>query len=261
MKPSKVGIITTGQSPRHEYRTFHANALRALGLNVEVFEKASLDGLDRAEIRKHEISPSDGLGIGCYVHNDMPADRRMGGGWEEVFVDQTWYIERARQAIKACECEGADIILLCCAEMYREGTFTANVPLLLPYQLTFDVVRRLAEAKGKVRLALLLPTEWHIGQDRATWTSQAWMRNVEPHFGVGIPDGQAVEQLKGEGPYDLALIWGYGDGLAPHDPDDLLETISAALGCPTITPNVLNIFNARMLLRPAWPERPHVGRG
>lgn len=256
----KVGIITTGQSPRKEYVSFHRNALKALGLDADVSERACLDNLTRREIAAHEISPEDGLGIGCYVHNTTPDDRRMGAGWEEIFVDQTWYLERAQAAIDSHEAAGVDIILMCCAEMYPEGALHSKVPLLLPYQLMFDVVKRQVEARGKIKLALLLPTAWHIGQDRATWTSQPWMDKVDAHFGIGIADGQAVEQLKAEGPFDLAIIWGYGDGLAPHDPETLLADISAALQCPTITPNVLNVFNARTLVVPAWPERIHVER-
>jgi len=256
--PVKVGIITTGQSPRNEYVSFHTNALNAMGLDVVVSEKACLDGLSRAEIAEHEILPADGLGIGCYVHNTTPDDRRMGAGWEEIFVTQSWYLERAQSAIDAHIAEGAEIILMCCAEMYPEGALHSSVPLLLPYQLMFDLVRRQAEARGKIKLALLLPTEWHIDQDRATWTSQPWMDKVEPHFGIGIATGEALDQLEGEGPYDLALIWGYGDGLAPHDPETLLADISTRLGCPVVTPNVLNVFNARTLISPAWPERIHV---
>ena len=57
----KVGIITTGQSPRNEYRSFHRNALAALGLEVDVFERACLDGLTREEIRAHEINHTGGI--------------------------------------------------------------------------------------------------------------------------------------------------------------------------------------------------------
>ena len=256
----KVGIITTGQSPRHEYRSFHRNALTALGMPVEISEQACLDGLTRDAIRAHEILPESGLGIGCYVHNDTPADRRMGSGWEEIFVDQAWYIERAQAAIRAHEANGVDIILMCCAEMYPPKSFNSRVPLVLPYQLMFDLVRRQTEARGQFKLALLLPTAWHIGQDRATWASEPWMCDVEASFGVGIADGQAVEALREQAPFDLALIWGYGDGLAPHDPEDLLASISDALECPVVTPNVLNVFQARSLLSPAWPERIHVER-
>lgn len=255
---TKLGIITTGQSPRDEYVSFHRNALAALGLDVEVTEQACLDGLTRAEIALHEIAPEDGLGIGCYVHNTASDDRRMGAGWEEIFVAQDWYLERAQAAIDAHVAAGAEIILMCCAEMYPEGALSSPVPLLLPYQLIFDLVRRQAEARGHLKLALLLPTEWHIWQDRATWKSQPWMEKVEPHFGIGIATGEALDQLAPQGPYDLALIWGYGDGLAPHDPETLLVDISAWLGCPVVTPNVLNVFNARMLVAPAWPERVHV---
>jgi hypothetical protein len=255
---TKIGIITTGQSPRHEYRSFHRNALKALGLEVEIIERACLDGLDRSEIARHEISPEQGLGIGCYVHNSTPDDRRMGSGWDEIFVEQDWYLRRAQAAIDALEAEGVDLILMCCAEMYPENALHAKVPLVLPYQLMFDLVRRQVEARGRLKLALLLPTPWHIEQDRATWRSQPWMSGVEPHFGVGIATGEAIAALKPHGPFDLALIWGYGDGLAPFDPETLLADISAALGCPTVTPNVLNIFQARMLSLPAWPERVHV---
>jgi hypothetical protein len=256
--PLKVGIITTGQSPRNEYRSFHRNALAALGLEVEVLERACLDGLTRAEIAGHEIKPEQGLGIGCYVHNTTPDDIRMGAGWEEIFVEQKWYLERCQAAVDAHVADAVDIILMCCAEMYPEGALHSRVPLLLPYQLMFDLVRRQAEARGRIKLALLLPTDWHIEQDRATWRSQPWMSKVECHFGIGIPSGAAVKQLRANGPYNIALIWGYGDGLAPFDPETMLADTSAALGCPTITPNVLNIFNARTLLTPAWPERVHV---
>ena len=254
----KIGIITTGQSPRNEYRSFHKNALEAMGLKVEILERACLDGLTRPEIAAHEITPENGLGIGCYVHNTTPDDRRMGSGWEEVFVDQAWYLQRCQAAVDAHIADGVELIMMCCAEMYPEGALKSSVPLVLPYQLMFDLVRRQAAPRASYKLALLLPTPWHIEQDKATWRSQEWMSTIDVHFGVGIPDGRAAAQLKDEGPYDLALIWGYGDGLALHDPDTMLADISAALGCPTVTPNILNILQARLLLLPALPERTYV---
>ena len=50
------------------------------------------------------------------------------------------------------------------------------------------------------RLALLLPTPWHIDQDRETWRSEPWMTNVEASFGVGIADGAAVANLRSGAP-------------------------------------------------------------
>ncbi len=252
-----VGIVTTGQSPRSEYLAFHRNALRALGLEVEVTERACLDSLDREQIRAFEIDPADGPGIGCYVHSGAPADVRMGQGWEEIFVRRDWFIERAQAAVAAHEADGADIVLMCCAEWYPADAFSTRIPLLLPYRMMFDLVRSLAGTLGHVRLALLIPTDWHIDQDRATWEREDWMSDVNVSIGVGIPNGKGAAALAATAPFDLALIWGYGDGLAPNDPDDMLNRISDTLGCPVVTPNILNIQRARLLLRPAWPERIH----
>lgn len=256
---TRVGIVTTGQSPRHEYRSFHRNALKALGVSVEVVERATLDGLTRDEIRAIEIDPAEGPGIGCYVHTNDSTDVRMGGGWEEVFVRQDEYLRRAQTAVDELEAQGVALTMMCCAERYPPGAFRTKQPLLLPYRLMFGLVRDLVETLGSVRLALLIPTAWHIAQDRETWSSEPWMANVEVGIGVGIPSYAGVRELEGRD-WDLTLIWGYGDGLAPNDPPDMLDEIARRLGAPVVTPNILNVQAARLLLKPPQPERLHVGQ-
>jgi hypothetical protein len=256
MAPVKIGILTTGQSPRPEYRSFHRNALAKLGIDAEIIEVACLDGLTREGVREIEIDPAKGTGIGCYVHAGT-SDARMGSGWEEVFIDHATYVRRAQAGIDRLEAQGVALTMVCCAEQYPEGAFRSRRPVILPYTLFFNVVRGLVETLGRVRLGLLIPTPWHIAQDRATWRSQTWMKSVETTIGVGIANGKGVAELRGK-PHDLVLIWGYGDGLAKGDPDTLIADIERELDAPVITPNILNIQRARLLLRPAQPERVYV---
>jgi hypothetical protein len=159
--------------------------------------------------------------------------------------------------VDALEAEGVALTMMCCAERYPPGAFRSTRPLLLPYRLMFSLVRDMVETRGRVRLALLIPTPWHIEQDRATWRSEPWMEQVEVGIGVGIPSYAGVRELEGR-PWDLALIWGYGDGLAPNDPPDMLAEIALRLDAPVVTPNILNIQAARLLLRPPQAERMHV---
>ena len=250
--------LPAGQSPRTEYRSFHRNALKALGLDVEILERACLDGLTRAQIAQNEISRlNKGWEWAATSTTLLPTTAAWARGWEEIFVRQDWCLERAQAAIDAHEADGVDLILMCCAEMYPEGALHSKVPLVLPYQLMFDLVRRQAEARrARSSFALLLPTPWHIGQDRATWQSQPWMARRQIAFRHRHRDRRSDRAAQAAGTVrPRPRSWGYGDGLAPFDPDTLLADISAALGCPTVTPNVLNVFQARMLAAPAWPEQ------
>jgi len=59
----KIGIITTGQSPRKEYTSMHRMALKKMGLDVEVIEAGALDGLTFEEVQALYCKENE-IGIG-----------------------------------------------------------------------------------------------------------------------------------------------------------------------------------------------------
>ena len=202
--------------------------------------------------------PEQGLGMGCYVHNTTPDDRRMGEGWEEIFVRQDWCWSAHRPRSSA-EADGVDLILMCCAEMYPEGPALQGSA---GPALSAHVRSRAPTGRGarQDRLALLLPTPWTSARTaRPGKASRGW-----PDVNrISASASRQAKRSSSSSRRDRSTspsIWGYGDGLAPFDPDTLLADISAALGCPTVTPNVLNVFQARMLRPRPGRNRYHVER-
>jgi hypothetical protein len=103
------------------------------------------------------------------------------------------------------------------------------------------------------QIGVLIPDQKHYNQDLWTWSSKAWMRNIDVYIGIGIIDGNGCNQIK-ERKLDLVFVWGYGEGVAPGDPKNLIQDLEAQLKAPVITPSSLNLHFARNMLRPALNE-------
>lgn len=250
----KIGIITTGQSPRKEYTSMHRMALKKMGLDVEVIEAGALDGLTFEEVQALYCKENE-IGIGCYANVTADNnDRRMGSGRLEVWLELNKFYPYVQKAIDTLEAKGCELIMLCCAERYPEDAFHSNVPFIMPYRAAFDVAHTLATTLNRrPSIGVLIPDQKHYPQDLASWHCRDWMRNIDVTIGIGIINGVGLSTLKGK-KYDAVFVWGYGEGIAPGDPVDLIKTFEKELNCPIITPSALNLHIARMLLSPALDE-------
>ena len=254
MSTKKVGIITTGQSPRKEYTSVHINGLKKMGLDVEVIEAGALDGMTFEEIQAI-ICKENEIGIGCYANVSAENnDRRMGSSRMEVWLEMNKFYPLVQKAIDKLEAQGCELIMLCCAEQYPEDAFHSNVPFIMPYKVAFDVAHNLVTCLNRrPSIGVLVPDEVHYPQDVNSWRCRDWMRNIDVTVGIGIINGVGKAQLQGK-KYDVIFIWGYGEGIAPGDPVDLIKNYEAEFGCPVITPIVSNLHMARMLMTPALNE-------
>ena len=109
----KIGIITTGQSPRKEYTSMHRMALKKMGLDVEVIEAGALDGLTFEEVQALYCKENE-IGIGCYANVTADNnDRRMGSGRLEVWLELNKFYPYVQKAIDTLEAKGCELIMLC----------------------------------------------------------------------------------------------------------------------------------------------------
>ena len=53
---------------------------------------------------------------------------------------------------------------------------------------------------------------------------------------------------------DVALLWGYGIGIAPHDPPGLVRDLQALLGAPVVSFHALATREVRCWLRPSHAD-------
>lgn len=252
MAKTKIGIITTGHSPRKEYTSLHRNGFKELGLDVDIIETGALDGLSLAQVKELYCKENE-VGIGCYALDDKGEDHRMGSGRLEVWLELNKFHPYVQKAIDRLEAQGVEMILLCCAEQYPENAFHSNVPFIMPYKVAFAKAHTLATSLKRASIGVLIPDQKHYNQDLATWQCREWMRNIDVKIGIGIINGKGLAELKG-GKYDLVFIWGYGEGVAPGDPKDLVKDLEKELNAPVLTPSSLNLYFARNLLRPAFDE-------
>ncbi len=94
MMKRKLGIINVGQSPRIDFRSFIRNWFKAQGVDAEIIERASLDGLTYEQIHEMEgpaYDPSKPLyspdtRCGAFVHREGVDNYWLGKGWWEVWT-------------------------------------------------------------------------------------------------------------------------------------------------------------------------------
>jgi len=258
-RPPRLGIITTGHGPRTEYLRYHGNVLRHLGLpDVEIVARHSLEDLSPDEIDSMAPVADEPL-IGGHVRAPGATGDRMGGGYREVLVARRLIIPLVQQRIDELDAEKVDAIIFCCAEEYPADAFSAMRPLIVPFRLVLAFV---ADAAGSLRrpfrVAVLTPGERWSKQDEATWRSEALPRSVEPVVIplAGAPEAVAARVRDEIGQVDLAVLWGYGIGIAPFDPADLVGRLERGLGAPVVSVHALACRAARSLLRPSQDDLP-----
>jgi hypothetical protein len=267
---SKLGIITTGHGPRPEYLAYHTNAMRLLGVPVEVHMRHSLEELDGEAI--DQMAPVGGeVAIGCHVRAEGRQGDRMGPGYREVLVSRTALIPLVQRRIRELEdVDGVDAIIYCCAEEYPDDAFRSTRPLIMPFRTAFGHVEGLVRGLQRtVNLGLVVPGQAWIPQDRRTWSSRPWMRSlnviIEPlrEDPPGL-QGRYIDRsaatvgrqlLQQQSSIDLVVVWGYGAGLAPFDPGDIIETLAETVQAPVMTIHSAATLAARSFLQPPLRDR------
>ena len=257
-KSAKLGLITTGNGPREEYITYHRNLMKELGLDIEIKIAHALDGLTRNEIREIETQPGD-IYIGCHIKEPGATGDRMGPGWGHVWIASRHLVPLYQKCLDSLEAEGVDATILCCAEEYAPDAFHSDRYLVLPWLALTEWVRISTMYMPEPKIGILIPDEEHLDQDTATWQSQPWMKRlrvfIEPKKGRL---DEALAQFREEN-VDMVINWGYGFGVAPEDPKDLIKSVEEAAGAPFITPHRMATFYIRNLFRPSIDDRRFVG--
>lgn len=258
MKKAKLGLITTGQGPRNEYVRYHRNLMWELGVDVEIKIRNAMDGLSREEIRAIESKPGD-RNIGSHFHEPGATGDRMGPGWSEVLTDTKPLIPLFQKCLDSLEAEEVDATILCCVEEYPIDAFYSKRPFVVPWLVLTEWVRLSTMCMAKPRIGILIGGEKWVEQDTATWSSQPWMQRLE--MVIETRRGRLNEALARfrEGKVDMVIGWGYGVGIAPGDPPDMLKSIYETVGVPYLTPQRLATYHARNLLLPSLDDRRFVG--
>lgn len=257
-KPAKLGLITTGQGPRNEYVRYHRDLMRQLGVDVEIKIRNAMDGLSREEIRAIESKPGDRY-IASHVHEPGATGDRMGPGWGSVYTRSTPLIPLFQQCLDSLEAEGVSATILCCVEEYPIDAFHSKCPLVVPWLVVTEWIRISTMYMAKPKIGILIPDEEHREENVATWSSQPWMKRLETVFEPRKGRlNEAIARLREEN-VDLAIYWGYGLGIAPKDPPDMLKSIYEVLGVPFITPQRFAVLHIRNLLVPSLDDRRFVG--
>jgi hypothetical protein len=260
-RTAKLGLITTGQGPRNEYVRYHRDLLWKLGLDVKIEIRNAMDGLSQEQIEAMESTPGERY-IASHYHKPGATGDRMGPGWGKVFTDEKPLIPLFQNCLDQLEEEGVDVTILCCAEEYPLDAFHATRPFLVPWNLITDWVRVSTMYMDKPKLGLLIPDEEHWDEDIATWSSQPWMDKLE--IVAERYWGRAEEAIAGlnreKENMVVAMYWGYGFGLSPEDPPDMLRSIYEALdGIPFVTIQRFMTLHVRNLLLPSLDDRRFVG--
>lgn len=254
---TKLGLITTGHGPRNEYVTYHRNLMKELRVGVEIKIAHALDGLSRDEIREIEARPGD-IYIGCHIHEPGATGDRMGPGYGHVWIASRHLVPLFQKYLDSLEAEGVDATILCCAEEYPLDAFHSDRYFVLPWLVVTEWVRISTMYMPEPKIGILIPDEEHLDQDTATWQSQPWMKRlkvfIEPKKGRL---DEALARLRREN-VDMAINWGYGTGIAPEDPKDVIKSVEEAVGAPFITPHRLVTLYTRNLLRPSIDDRRFV---
>jgi hypothetical protein len=258
MRRARLGLITTGQGPRNEYVRYHRNLLWELGVDADIRILNAMDGLSREEMREIESKPGERY-IGSHVHRPGARGDRMGPGWTEIGTDDLPLIPLFQNCLDSLEADEVDATILCCVEQYPIEAFNSTRPFIVPWLVVTEWVRTSTMYMENPRIGILIGGEKWVEQDTATWTSQSWMARLE--VVIETRRGRLEEALASfrEKRVDLVVGWGYGVGIAPEDPLDMLNSIYEALDVPYLTPHRLATMHARNLLIPSIDDRRVVG--
>jgi hypothetical protein len=129
----------------------------------------------------------------------------------------------------------------------------------VPWLLVTEWVRVSTLYMENPKVGILIGGEKWVEQDTATWTSQPWMQRLE--LVIETRRGRLDEALASfrKNEVDLVVGWGYGVGIAPEDPLDMLASMYEAIRVPYLTPHRLATMHVRSLLLPSLNDRRLVG--
>jgi protein AroM len=251
-EPVRIGIVTTGQGPREEYLAFHANLLRALGVETEIVARHALDGASDAEL--DAVAPRAGAGVPAIhanVRSGAPGSgTSLGPGYRDVWLDRSLYYDRVQQALDELADEGVAATLLCVAEEVPGTALRSRVPLVIPAIAMLSIVETVVRTRGNTRIAMFVGHHSEQReQQRIMWTRQPWMESATVQY-FDIDDGwdAAAEAARRFRPH-IGLIWGYGAGLIGGDGGEL-GSLRKIVGIPVLTAHVTATYALRQLVQP-----------
>jgi len=198
--PSKVGIVTIGQSPRVDVIP---EIKKLISGDIEIVEKGALDGLTLKEIERFEPKEDDEILV-----------TRMRDG-TEVTIGESFILSKLQEKISELDKEDVTLIaLLCSGEFPR---LQSEKPLIMPDKLLSGVLSSLIINKGK--LGLMVPSEGQVNhlmksfQDLGFEVIGVW---VSPYKNdIGAID-EAASKLKEAG-IDLVVMDCFGYNLQMKD--------------------------------------------
>lgn len=165
----RIGIVTIGQSPRNdvvpEIRDY-------LGDHVTVVERGALDGLSLSEVKSY--APDQGM---------LPLVTRMRDG-TEVIVAKEKLLLRLKEAVKALDDSGADMILLLCNGDFP--AFDTRCLVIEPQRLVDRCLAGLLHARH--RLGVLVPVP-----EQQDWV-RARLKAVNPNLTVAVASPYAGKE-------------------------------------------------------------------
>ena len=210
----RLGMVTIGQAPRVDIVPDMADLL---GPSVEIVERGALDGLAAPEIAA--LAPTD--------DDDVLVTRLASG--QPVFVAKRHITPRVQQKIAALEAEGVTMTVLLCTGKFP--VLAASRPLVEPDKVLLGVLRGI---KFGGRLGVLTPSDRHVSQTRARWTSYGFDPVVVPaspyHEVASV--GEAVVAFRAGGA-GLVLLDCIGFRRESR------VALQQALGVPVIVANLL----------------------
>ncbi len=198
--PSKIGIVTIGQSPRIDVIPEIKELICG---DIEIVEKGALDGLTLKEIQRFEPGEDDEILV-----------TRMRNG-TEVTIGQSFILSKLQEKILELDKEDVTLIALLCS-----GEFTrlqSEKPLIMPDKLLSGVLSSLVVNKRK--LGLMVPSEGQVNHLMKVFQDLGF-----EVIGVGVSPykndigaiGEAASKLKEAG-IDLIVMDCFGYNLQMKD--------------------------------------------
>jgi protein AroM len=210
----KLGMVTIGQAPRVDVVPDMADLL---GSSVEIVERGALDDLSASEIAT--LAPTG--------DDDVLVTRLADG--QSVFVAKRHITPRVQRKIAALEAEGVAMTVLLCTGKFP--ALAAARPLVEPDKVLLGVIRGI---KFNGRLGVLTPSERHVSQAEARWTSYGFdpvVAAASPYReAASIPEAAVAFRARGAGLVVLDCI-GFRR--------EARVALQEALGVPVIVANLL----------------------
>ncbi len=255
MSGPRLGLITLGHGPRTDLLDHHRTVMRLLGIEgLEIRACHALEG-----VADDEIAPGPSLGptVACHLRSSGAGDPRLGTGYRTVMVGRDALVPHLRRCLEALEREAVDAAIVCSSHPFPDGSLRSEIPLVLPHLAAVERVAALARSlPHALRLALVVPTPKHVAQDVGSWRAGPWPR--PPEIAVEALAGGDIREVAARlrramlRP-DIAVLSGYGLGIAPNDPPGMTAALRDAIGTPVMTSRGAACLAARAYLGPPLP--------